>query len=62
MRSQGNRNEEEGMKKNTKSKEIILEVIRNNQRKIRAFGVRKTGLFGSFAAFNFSRQEDPVTL
>jgi len=36
------------MKKNHKSKDIILETLRNNQRKIRAFGVRKLGLFGSF--------------
>ena len=38
------------MEMNSESKDIILVVIQKNQWKIRVFGVRKTGLFGAFAA------------
>ena len=34
--------------KEIKTKENILELIRSNQDKIRSYGVRKLGLFGSF--------------
>ena len=34
--------------KETKTKENVLELIRSNQDKIRSYGVRKLGLFGSF--------------
>jgi len=34
--------------KKIKTKENVLELIRSNQDKIRSYGVRKLGLFGSF--------------
>ena len=34
--------------KEIKTKENVLELIRSNQDKIRSYGVRKLGLFGSF--------------
>ena len=43
---------------NPKSKDIILETIRNNQRKIREFGVRKLGLFGSFVRQEQNEKSD----
>ncbi len=46
------------MKKNTTSKDMILEVIRNNRRNIRAFGVRKLGLFGSFVRQEQNEKSD----
>jgi len=46
------------MDKDTENKDIILEVIRNNQKKIRAFGVRKLGLFGSFARQEQNEKSD----
>ena len=37
------------MKKETETKDKILELIRANRHRIEAYGVRKVGLFGSFA-------------
>ena len=36
------------MKEETETKDRILGLIRGNQYRIRAYGVRKVGLFGSF--------------
>lgn len=36
------------MKQETETKDRILGLIRGNQDRIRAYGVRKVGLFGSF--------------
>ena len=40
------------------SKENIFKVIRNNQNKIKKFGVRKLGLFGSFIRQQQNPQSD----
>jgi len=39
-------------------KENILSIIRRNQRKIEAFGVKKLGLFGSFVRKEQKPQSD----
>ena len=44
--------------KEIKTKENILELIRSNQDKIRSYGVRKLGLFGSFVRGEHKAESD----
>jgi predicted nucleotidyltransferase len=45
-------------KSDSNSKDSILELIRTNRRTIKSFGVRKVGLFGSFARNEQSPESD----
>jgi hypothetical protein len=49
------------MKSRGKTKDSLLELIRTNRRTIKSFGVRKVGLFGSFAR-NEQQSESDVDL
>ena len=44
--------------KKIKTKENVLELIRSNQDKIRSYGVRKLGLFGSFVRGEHKPESD----
>ena len=44
--------------KKIKTKENVLELIRSNQDKIRSYGVRKLGLFGSFVRGEHKAESD----
>ena len=44
--------------KEIKTKENVLELIRSNQDKIRSYGVRKLGLFGSFVRGEHKAESD----
>ena len=46
------------MKKKIETKDKILELIRENRRRIEAYGVRKVGLFGSFVRSEQSLESD----
>jgi predicted nucleotidyltransferase len=46
------------MKKETETKEGILELLRANRDNIAAYGVRKVGLFGSFVRNEQSLESD----